>query len=102
MEGVNILIAVGHAGYHKDVQIAEQVPDIDLVVGGHTNTFLWNGNVLSCSIIEEREFIINKRIMLLMWIFCASLTGHLLLTRSGSIDWGTHGIISNSSQTTVR
>ena len=25
MEGVNILIAVGHAGYHKDVQIAEQV-----------------------------------------------------------------------------
>lgn len=44
-EGVNILIAVGHAGYHKDMQIAEQVPDIDLVVGGHTNTFLWNGNV---------------------------------------------------------
>ncbi|XP_046636634.1 snake venom 5'-nucleotidase-like isoform X3 [Daphnia pulicaria] len=42
-EGVNILIAVGHAGYHKDMQIAEQVPDIDLVVGGHTNTFLWNG-----------------------------------------------------------
>lgn len=44
-EGVNILIAVGHAGYRKDMEMAEQVPDIDVVVGGHTNTFLWNGIV---------------------------------------------------------
>ena len=42
-QGVNILIAVGHAGYLKDMEIAEKVPDIDVVVGGHTNTFLWNG-----------------------------------------------------------
>ena len=41
--GVDILIAVGHAGYLKDLEIAEKVPDIDVVVGGHTNTFLWNG-----------------------------------------------------------
>ena len=41
--GVDILIAVGHAGYLKDLQVAKEVPDIDLVVGGHTNTFLWNG-----------------------------------------------------------
>lgn len=45
-DGVNILIAVGHAGYLKDMEIAEQVPDIDVVVGGHTNTFLWNGKLL--------------------------------------------------------
>lgn len=42
-EGVKILIAVGHAGYFKDMEIAEKVPDIDVVVGGHSNTFLWNG-----------------------------------------------------------
>jgi hypothetical protein len=42
-DGINILIAVGHAGYLKDREIAEQVLDIDVVVGGHTNTFLWNG-----------------------------------------------------------
>ena len=42
-QGVNILIAVGHAGYLKDMEIAEKVPDIDVVVGGHPNTFLWNG-----------------------------------------------------------
>ena len=45
--GVNILIAVGHAGYLKDMEIAEKVPDIDVVVGGHTNTFLWNGGRVS-------------------------------------------------------
>lgn len=42
-EGVNILIALGHSGIDMDKQIAEQVDDIDLVVGGHTNTFLYNG-----------------------------------------------------------
>ena len=42
-QGVNILIAVGHAGYLTDQEIALKVPDIDVVVGGHTNTFLWNG-----------------------------------------------------------
>lgn len=42
-EGVNILIALGHSGFDVDKQIAEQVDDIDLVVGGHTNTFLFNG-----------------------------------------------------------
>ncbi|KAK4026090.1 hypothetical protein OUZ56_015113 [Daphnia magna] len=49
-DGVNILIAVGHAGYLKDMEIAEQVPDIDVVVGGHTNTFLWNGPAPSIEI----------------------------------------------------
>ncbi|CAG9788627.1 unnamed protein product [Diatraea saccharalis] len=41
--GVNILIALGHSGFTKDLEIAEKVDDIDLVIGGHTNTFLWNG-----------------------------------------------------------
>lgn len=51
-QGVNILIAVGHAGYLKDMEIAEKVPDIDVVVGGHTNTFLWNGPAPS---VEEPQ-----------------------------------------------
>ncbi|CAG7718559.1 unnamed protein product, partial [Allacma fusca] len=41
--GVKILIAVGHAGYDVDLKIAEKVPLIDVVVGGHTNTFLYHG-----------------------------------------------------------
>ncbi|XP_053610958.1 uncharacterized protein LOC128675522 [Plodia interpunctella] len=42
-EGVKILIALGHSGFTKDLEIAEKVEGIDLVIGGHTNTFLWNG-----------------------------------------------------------
>ncbi|KAM3965771.1 protein 5NUC-like isoform 1-T1 [Aphomia sociella] len=42
-QGIKIFIALGHSGFTKDLEIAEKVEDIDLVIGGHTNTFLWNG-----------------------------------------------------------
>lgn len=43
-DGVDILIALGHSGFEMDIQIARDVEDIDLVVGGHSNTFLYTGN----------------------------------------------------------
>lgn len=43
-KGVNIIIALGHSGYLKDLEIAKEVEGLDLVIGGHTNTFLWNGS----------------------------------------------------------
>ncbi|XP_076292357.1 protein 5NUC isoform X2 [Lasioglossum baleicum] len=42
-QGVNILIALGHSGFEVDKKIAREVEDIDIVIGGHTNTFLYNG-----------------------------------------------------------
>lgn len=42
-KGVNIIIALGHSGYERDQEIAEQVEDLDLVIGGHSHTFLGNG-----------------------------------------------------------
>ncbi|XP_066597555.1 protein 5NUC-like isoform X2 [Prorops nasuta] len=41
--GVEILIALGHSGFETDQRIAREVEDIDLVIGGHTNTFLYTG-----------------------------------------------------------
>ena len=41
--GVNILIAVGHSGYDADQRIAQDCPDIDVVVGGHSHSFLFSG-----------------------------------------------------------
>ncbi|XP_065367554.1 protein 5NUC-like [Calliphora vicina] len=43
-QGINIIIALGHSGYLKDQEIAMKCPDVDLVIGGHTNTFLYNGD----------------------------------------------------------
>ena len=40
---MNIIIAVGHSGFKKDKEIAKQVPLVDVVVGGHSNTFLYTG-----------------------------------------------------------
>lgn len=42
--GVNILIALGHAGYDLDKDMASEIPELDLVVGGHSHTFLWTGD----------------------------------------------------------
>ncbi|KAF7997636.1 hypothetical protein HCN44_006207 [Aphidius gifuensis] len=43
-DGIDILIALGHSGYKLDKIIAEQVDGIDLVIGGHSHTFLYSGN----------------------------------------------------------
>ncbi|XP_042212345.1 snake venom 5'-nucleotidase-like [Homarus americanus] len=42
-EGVEIIIALGHSGFTKDMEIAKAVAEVDVVVGGHTNTFLYTG-----------------------------------------------------------
>lgn len=41
--GIHTIIALGHAGFNVDKKIAAEVDGLDLVVGGHTNTFLYNG-----------------------------------------------------------
>ncbi|WP_417839498.1 metallophosphoesterase, partial [Tritonibacter scottomollicae] len=41
-EGVNKIIALTHVGLAKDMEIAEKVPGLDLVVGGHSHTLLSN------------------------------------------------------------
>ena len=48
-QGVNKIIAVGHAGYAKDQEIARSVNGVDIVVGGHTDTFLYTGKKLASS-----------------------------------------------------
>ncbi|XP_034436533.1 5'-nucleotidase [Hippoglossus hippoglossus] len=41
--GVNKIIALGHSGFTKDKDIAKRVHGVDVVIGGHTNTFLYTG-----------------------------------------------------------
>ncbi|XP_052899613.1 protein 5NUC-like [Anopheles moucheti] len=43
-QGVQILIALGHSGLERDKEIAAKCPDIDLVIGGHSHTFLYTGS----------------------------------------------------------
>lgn len=41
--GVKIFIALGDSGYQRDQEIAKNCPLIDIVVGGYSQTFLYNG-----------------------------------------------------------
>ena len=41
-EGVNKIIVLTHIGYNNDLALAAAVPEIDVIVGGHTNTLLSN------------------------------------------------------------
>lgn len=44
-KGVKIIIALTHCGYKLDKKIAKECPLVDLVVGGHSHTFLKSGKV---------------------------------------------------------
>lgn len=41
-QNVSIIVAVGHSGFDFDKMVAKECPDVDLVIGGHTNTFLYS------------------------------------------------------------
>ncbi len=41
-EGVTRIIALSHSGYREDLRIAAAVDGLDVIVGGHSNTFLSN------------------------------------------------------------
>ncbi len=43
-EGVNKIIVLSHSGYHKDIEVAENTTGVDVIVGGHTNTYLSNSS----------------------------------------------------------
>ncbi|XP_037032583.1 protein 5NUC-like isoform X2 [Bradysia coprophila] len=42
--GVNIIIALGHSGYEKDKEIGIECPLVDVVIGGHSHSFLYTGD----------------------------------------------------------
>ncbi|XP_071766421.1 snake venom 5'-nucleotidase [Centroberyx gerrardi] len=42
--GVNKIVALGHSGFTMDQEIARRVRGVDVVIGGHTNTFLYTGS----------------------------------------------------------
>jgi 5'-nucleotidase len=54
-QGVDIIIALSHAGLDVDREVAAAVPDVDVIVGGHSHSFLYTGKL---SINETALFII--------------------------------------------
>uniref|UniRef100_A0A8D0H4L0 Snake venom 5'-nucleotidase n=1 Tax=Sphenodon punctatus TaxID=8508 RepID=A0A8D0H4L0_SPHPU len=58
--GVNKIIALGHSGFAVDKTIAQKVRGVDVVIGGHTNTFLYTGTPPSNEVPEGKYPFIVK------------------------------------------
>lgn len=43
--GIDKIILLSHAGYYRDLQLAEELEGIDVIVGGHTHTLLHNDHI---------------------------------------------------------
>ncbi|XP_022224675.2 LOW QUALITY PROTEIN: protein 5NUC [Drosophila obscura] len=52
-QGATIIIALGHAGFERDKEIARDCPDVDIVVGGQSHTFLYTGKPPGKELPEE-------------------------------------------------
>ncbi|XP_060560431.1 snake venom 5'-nucleotidase-like [Ruditapes philippinarum] len=50
--GVKVIIGLSHAGYGMDKKVAREVDNIDVIVGGHSHTFLYTGEKPSKEEIE--------------------------------------------------
>ncbi|XP_065125044.1 5'-nucleotidase [Paramisgurnus dabryanus] len=59
--GVNKIIALGHSGFIVDQKIAKKVRGVDVVIGGHTNTFLYTGTQPSTEVpAGPYPFMVNS------------------------------------------
>lgn len=52
----DLVIALTHQGYEKDRELAEKVPGIDVIVGGHTQTFLQKPMRVGKTLVLQSSF----------------------------------------------
>ena len=89
-DGVNIIIAVTHAGLLKDQELARAVPGVDVIVGGHSHSLLSNVNAKAegpYPIVETSP--VGEPVLVVTASFGGSLLGDLDVTFDG------HGVAKN-------
>ncbi|XP_019621174.1 PREDICTED: 5'-nucleotidase-like [Branchiostoma belcheri] len=106
-QGVNKIIALGHAGYSKDQDVARRVSGVDAVVGGHTNTFLYTGAPPSSEIplgpyplIVHSEVDPGRQVPVVQAYAYGKYLGYLRLTFDGRGDlvrWSGNPILLDNS-----
>jgi 5'-nucleotidase / UDP-sugar diphosphatase len=67
-EGVDIIISVNHSGVQEDRELAKAVPEIDVIVGGHSHTPLYEPIIEGKTVIVQAGQYLNYLGMLeLSW-----------------------------------
>src|SRR5690606_18673666 len=49
----DIVIALTHQGYPRDLELAEAVPELDVIIGGHTHTKLYEATRVGDVIVSQ-------------------------------------------------
>jgi 5'-nucleotidase len=44
-QGVDIIVALSHGGLDVDIEVAKAAPDVDIIVGAHSHSFLYTGKL---------------------------------------------------------
>ncbi|XP_054164291.1 protein 5NUC-like [Oppia nitens] len=58
--GIKIIIGLGHSGFVRDVEIAQNVPELDVIVGGHSHTLLYSGEKPSVEdVVDKYPTVVN-------------------------------------------
>merc|ERR1711892_1373208 len=92
-QNVSIIIALGHSGYDIDQELAANIPELDLVVGGHSHTFLYTDNGGGLPSIEKPRgeyptYVLNietGKIIPVVQVYCyTKYLGHLQLKFDGN------------------
>ncbi len=58
-DGANILISVNHSGVYEDRKLAQEVPEIDVIVGGHSHTPLYDPIIEGKTVIVQAGSYLN-------------------------------------------
>lgn len=59
---IDIFIGLGHSGILKDEEIARAIPELDIIVGGHSHTFLYTGTPPSNDIpVDKYPVVITHK-----------------------------------------
>lgn len=105
-KGVDIIIAITHSGFHREIEIVENVPQIDVLVGGHTNTFLYTGLDYPKENKPEGPYpyVINRtdgsRAFIVQDFWFGKFLGRLDVTFNSTghiVEWGGNPILLNAS-----
>ncbi|KAL3881155.1 hypothetical protein ACJMK2_027613 [Sinanodonta woodiana] len=104
-ENVSILIALGHAGYITEQEIAKAVPSLDLVIGGHSHTFLYTGSQPSREAIEGQYPTVvvqqdGRKVPVVTAFAWGKYLGRIDITFSSNgeaVNWTGNPILLNSS-----
>ncbi|MBQ7528901.1 bifunctional metallophosphatase/5'-nucleotidase [bacterium] len=54
--GADLIVVLSHIGYEEDIKLAQEVPGIDLIVGGHSHTPIPNGKIVNNTMIVQAGF----------------------------------------------